>query len=220
VTVNKSYELQFADGMNFYNYCRNNPITFRDPSGLTVLAIPPPIAATAVIGLAILFSGSLIDQIAQVTGSIAGYQAASSLFAADIDAGFAVGVALQTSVAAGTYLTVSAQSTALTAASVGTTIVATGASPLFDLAVFSTEEAVRAILGLVIAQATVAEALDEFRKKGDFYEWAHREYKGRGGGVIVPGPGVNNPNMTPEEILDAYELWRELGRPSVRGPRR
>jgi hypothetical protein len=34
VTVSMAYELQFADGMNFYQFVRSNPITGRDPSGL------------------------------------------------------------------------------------------------------------------------------------------------------------------------------------------
>ena len=34
VTVSMAYELQYADGMNFYNYLRSNPINGHDPMGL------------------------------------------------------------------------------------------------------------------------------------------------------------------------------------------
>lgn len=37
VTVSVAYELQYADGMNFYDYLRSNPVNATDPSGLTSL---------------------------------------------------------------------------------------------------------------------------------------------------------------------------------------
>ena len=38
VTVSMAYQLQFGDGMNFYEYLRSNPSIGRDPSGLTTYA--------------------------------------------------------------------------------------------------------------------------------------------------------------------------------------
>src|SRR5690606_27050292 len=36
----------FADGMNLYRYCRNNPVMLRDPNGcLTIQGKPPEIQA-------------------------------------------------------------------------------------------------------------------------------------------------------------------------------
>jgi len=37
VTVNAAYELQFADGMNFYQFTQSNPITGIDPTGLSMM---------------------------------------------------------------------------------------------------------------------------------------------------------------------------------------
>lgn len=34
VTVTAAYELQYADGMSFYQYVKSNPNIFTDPSGL------------------------------------------------------------------------------------------------------------------------------------------------------------------------------------------
>jgi len=209
VTVNAAYELQFAHGMNFYQYSQSNPNIFRDPTGMSVLATPlTGVAATTVIGLAVLLSGSLIDQVAQLTGSIAGYQAASSLATADIDVALLAGASVQTSVAAVSYWSVATQVTVLSAARVGTSIVATGTSPIFDPTIFSTEETAHLVLGLAIAQATVAEAMDEFYRNDTFRTWVHRHYKPD---QILPG----QKDLTPEQIRDAYEEWVELGRPAV-----
>ncbi|MBI3268312.1 MAG: hypothetical protein HYZ53_04765 [Planctomycetes bacterium] len=53
----------------------------------------------------------------------------------------------------------------------------------------------------------------EFRRNDDFRRWFHREFKP---GQVVSGGGRHNPDLKPEQLADALDLWERLGRPFVK----
>ncbi len=54
----------------------------------------------------------------------------------------------------------------------------------------------------------VKEAKEALRRNKEFRRWFHREYKPD---QKVPDGGRNNPDIPGEQILDAFEEWRQLG---------
>jgi hypothetical protein len=58
------------------------------------------------------------------------------------------------------------------------------------------------------------QAMDAFRSNRTFSNWFHKVYKQKMG---LSGGGVNNPDMSAEDILDAYQEWMTSGKPGARG---
>lgn len=59
--------------------------------------------------------------------------------------------------------------------------------------------------------STQKEAEKEFRTNPDFREWVHRDFKPS----IVGSDGTTtNPDLTPEQIKDAYDEWVDSGKPA------
>ncbi|MFN9719706.1 MAG: hypothetical protein ACK58L_13485 [Planctomycetota bacterium] len=52
----------------------------------------------------------------------------------------------------------------------------------------------------------------EFRQNRDFKNWFHKVYKEK---YKITRGGRSNPDMGAEEILEAFEQWIELGRPTL-----
>jgi len=48
VTVSMAYQLQYADGMNFYEFVRSNPVNRTDPSGLLPFSLPDLLSSAAI----------------------------------------------------------------------------------------------------------------------------------------------------------------------------
>lgn len=122
------------DGMSLYGFASNNPVNHRDPTGRFAstldVAVTAGIAATvATIGLCA--ANSLINQIAKRTGSIAGHQTVTTLFAEDVDRGLRFGVATASAAYTIAFDEVRARQNVLAAIAAGAVI--TGTEEAFRL---------------------------------------------------------------------------------------
>jgi hypothetical protein len=59
----------------------------------------------------------------------------------------------------------------------------------------------------------VKEAERALKENQDFRRWFHREYKAD---QVSPRGGRTNPDLTPEQVRDAYQEWLESGKPKVK----
>jgi hypothetical protein len=57
------------------------------------------------------------------------------------------------------------------------------------------------------------EAKENLEKNKDFRRWFHKKYKKDN---KCPKGDRNNPDMDPDEIIDAWDEWNDLGRPNVK----
>ena len=115
---------RYHDGMSLYQFVGSNPIRYHDPNGQALLlnqTSTAAIAATvATVGVGIFATSGLANQIANLMGSVLGYQTTTSIFAYNVDAGLAFGRAAGSVLAAQAVLAVRSQTSALRAAAVAT----------------------------------------------------------------------------------------------------
>jgi len=55
------------------------------------------------------------------------------------------------------------------------------------------------------------DAQRQLRTNQGFRDWFHKNYKGGPGGQSIPAGGARNPNMSDEEVQDAWEEYQDLG---------
>jgi len=60
------------------------------------------------------------------------------------------------------------------------------------------------------AKITIKKAQEAFRRNKQFRKWVHTCYKPK---MRTPGAGLRNPDLSEEDMLDAYTEWLELGKP-------
>lgn len=63
------------------------------------------------------------------------------------------------------------------------------------------------------ADREVKEAERALKNNQDFRRWFHREYKAD---QVIPRGGRTNPDLAPEQVLDAYKEWLQSSMPKVK----
>ncbi len=61
-----------------------------------------------------------------------------------------------------------------------------------------------------VSSKDIKEAEGQLRQNKDFKDFFHRNYKPT---QVTPKGGKTNPDLSPEEVREAYDEWLSLGKP-------
>lgn len=175
----------YADSMNLYQYCGNNPINWIDPWGLR-----QDYTGYFVVDFFRAFWAD--DDVVQTVKEEVVEKAVDVLFVPDSD-GSTTGECAQAAPKLGISEEIPRG--------------LEGVKECFEKAAKKTAQEAEEKAARKAAERLRKKAQREFKKKGDFHKWFHRDYKDS----LKMGNGkINNPNM---DLGPAYEQWLGEGMP-------